>query len=50
MNKKRVKKLEEEFFEKFGPAVGCVRKGNEIIEINAFRKYKKAYTAGRKRK
>lgn len=50
MNKKRVKILKEEFFDKFGPVVGCKRKGNVIEEINEFRKYKKAYTAGIKRR
>ena len=50
MNKKRVKILKEEFFEKFGPVVGCLRKGNQIVEKNEFRRYKKDYSKGVKRK
>jgi hypothetical protein len=50
MNKKRVKVLKEEFFEKFGPVVGCRRHGNEILEKNEFRRFKKEYSKGRKRK
>ena len=50
MNKKRVKMLKEDFFEQFGPATKAVRRGNEIVEKNEFRRFKKNYTSGRKRK
>lgn len=46
MRKKRVKKLKELYFEKFGYPGKTNWKGGHIKEINEFRRFKKDYNSG----